>query len=204
MKIIGLTGGIGTGKSTASKYLKEKGYCHIDADEISRSLTAKGSHLLPEIDRNFGPAAPMGEKNIVIINEDGTLNRKNLAKLVFTDKKKKSVLEELMFNEIFRRIDDAIEECKKTNAKGIILDVPLLFESGLEKKCDTTLLIVADEEKRIERVCARDGITAEDVRNRINSQLSDEEKKDKADIVIDNSGNETELFEKLDAITINL
>lgn len=204
MKVTGLTGGIGTGKSTAAAYLKKKGFYHIDADEISRNLTAFGSPLLPVLNDIFGSNGCMGKPGHKILKGDGNLDRKALAELVFTDKRKKSHLEDIMHGEIFRIIDEEIKNGISTESAGILLDVPLLFETGLEKKCDHVILIVADEKERIKRVCMRDGITTEDVRNRINSQMSDDEKKRKADIIIDNSGNEEELFSKLDCLLNDL
>ena len=200
MKVTGLTGGIGTGKSTAAEYLGKKGFYHIDADDISRGLTALGSPLLPVIDGIFGPKGNMGRPGHKILNCDGSLDRKALAELVFTDGKKKECLEGIMFREIFRIINEEITKGFNTESVGILLDVPLLFETGLDKKCDCVILLVADEDERIKRVCVRDGITAEDVRNRINSQMSDDEKKRKAEIIIDNSGREEELYAKLDFI----
>lgn len=199
MMVIGLTGGIGTGKSTAAAYLREKGLAHIDADGISRELTEKGSPMLPLIDSIFGPKGRMGDGSTEVVGTDGSLDRKALASMVFSDMKKKEMLEEIMFDAIIEEIDFQIQESERAGTYGAaILDAPLLFEAGLETMCDKVILLVADETVRIERVCARDGVTSRDVRNRINSQLSDEEKIKRADMVVDNSGSEKELYEKLD------
>ncbi|MDO4546117.1 MAG: dephospho-CoA kinase [Bacillota bacterium] len=227
MKIIGLTGGIGTGKSTAAAYLKSKGFAHIDADEISRGLTADGSPMLRRLERVFGPAGEMGEPGTEILLPDGRLDRKALASLVFSDEKKRKKLDEMMFGEIIREIDRQIEayqqmdkaekesacaeqkDCEQPKAAaapaqpfhecfGILLDAPLLFEGNLDQKCDLVILLTASEQIRIDRVCQRDGVTAREVRNRINSQMSDEDKKKRADIIIDNSGSQKQLYERLD------
>lgn len=199
MMVIGLTGGIGTGKSTAAAYLREKGLAHIDADGISRELTENGSPMLPLIDSIFGPKGRMGDGSTEVVGTDGSLDRKALASMVFSDMKKKEMLEEIMFDAIIEEIDFQIQESERTGTYGAaILDAPLLFEAGLETMCDKVILLVADETVRIERVCARDGVTSRDVRNRINSQLSDGEKIKRADMVVDNSGSEKELYEKLD------
>lgn len=200
-RIVGLTGGIGTGKSTAAGYLKARGFAHIDADEIGRQITADGSDMLPVLDAVFGPEGELGEKDRAILDEKGSLDRKTLADIVFTDAKKKARLDEVMFRAITAEIDRQIELLQKENdsgMRGILLDAPLLFEAGLDGRCDCVLVLVADETVRIDRVCRRDGATAQEVRNRINSQMSDNEKIKKSDFVIDNSEGLEELEENLD------
>lgn len=196
MKIIGLTGGIGTGKSTASGYLREQGFAVIDADQIAREIVEPGQPLLKELGRLFG------EK---IINEDGSLDRKGLAAIVFQNKERREALDKIMHGRIIEVIDERIDCYQRQGAcRGIILDAPLLFETGLEKKCDKVLLITADTELRIARVCARDGMTPEAVSARIKNQMSDQEKKAKADWTLDNSGSKEALLEKLDELFSNL
>lgn len=200
MKIIGLTGGIGTGKSTAADYLKQKGLVHIDADDISRSLTAEGSRLLPVLDRTFGPEAKMGVPGIKVLNADGTLDRKALASVVFSDTSKKDRLNDIMFGEIIRIIDERIETSRNIGASAVLIDAPLLFESGLDSKCDIIILITADLDTRIDRVCARDGVSAQDVMDRIKNQMSDEKKAAGSDMIIDNSGTQQEFILKLEDV----
>lgn len=211
IRTVGLTGGIGAGKSSAAAYLKKKGFVHIDADEISRQLTVKGSPMLSVLNRIFGATGEMGKEGMEILEADGSLNRKALASLVFTDEKKKQRLDQLMFGAIIQEIDSRIEGVRlgkemifrreteqEEDPAGILLDAPLLFESGLDSRCDLVMLMVAEEDVRIERVCRRDGVTVAEVRNRINSQMSDEEKRKRADIVLDNSGNQQQLERKLE------
>lgn len=203
MEVIGLTGGIGTGKSTAAAYLKSIGFAHIDADEISRSITADGSDMLPVLNEIFGPEGPCGKKGLKIIDDDGSLDRKALASLVFTDKERKQRLDDVMFKAIIAEIDRQIAYYKSDGdfgIKGVLLDAPLLFEAGLDSRCDKTVVIVADQDIRIERVCRRDGATAEEVRDRINSQMSDKDKIKRSDYVIDNSEGLEELTESLDEV----
>ncbi len=203
MEVIGLTGGIGTGKSTAAEYLKNRGFVHIDADEISRNITADGSDILPVLNEIFGPKGPCGKRGLKIIDDDGSLDRKALASLVFTDEKRRQRLNDLMFKAIIAEIDKQIAYYKSagdSGIKGLLLDAPLLFEAGLDSRCDRTVVIVADEDVRIERVCRRDGATAEEVRDRINSQMSDKDKIKRADYVIDNSEGLEELMESLDEV----
>lgn len=199
VKVIGLTGGIGTGKSTAAQYLRSKGLAHVDADKISHSLTADGSPMLRVLDEVFGPMGTMGVEGVEILNTDGTLNRKALASLVFTDPERKKKLDELMFGAIISEIDSRIAGIQsKCQVPAVLLDAPLLFEAGLETRCNQVLLLVADMDIRIARVCARDKTTPEDVGNRIRNQMSDQDKILMADVVIDNSGTQEELFEKID------
>lgn len=192
MKIIGLTGGIGTGKSTASGYLKERGFAVIDADQIARQIVEPGQPLLKELQCLFGTG---------ILKEDGSLDRKGLAAIVFQNKEKRKVLDEVMHSRIIDIIDARIAFYQsKDGYRGIILDAPLLFETGLEKKCDQVLLITSDLDLRIARVCARDGMTPEEVSARIKNQMSDQEKKAKADWIVDNSSTKEALLEKLDKL----
>lgn len=203
LKVLGLTGGIGSGKSTAAEYLKGSGFAHVDADEISRALTADGSRMLPVLDGIFGPDGPCGEKGKKILRSDGSLDRKALAAIVFTDKRKKARLDEVMFTEIVAEIDRQIAAYRDEGDgryRGILLDAPLLFEAGLDTRCDDIAVIVADVNVRIQRVCQRDGATGEEVRCRINNQMSDNEKIKRSDFVIDNSEGLSELTENLDEL----
>lgn len=201
IKILGLTGGIGTGKSTVADYLKKSDIYHIDADEIGRELTVRGSELLEALDRVFGPRGDMGEKGKEIILEDGTLDRKVLASMAFSNYRKKERLDSIMLKHIIDEIDRRIYVCRD-EGKNVLLDAPLLFEAGLEDRCDKVILVIADREIRIERVCKRDGTTRADVENRINCQMSDEEKKSRADIIVDNSGSLEELYRQLEDILV--
>lgn len=199
VKVIGLTGGIGTGKSTAAEYFVEKGFAHIDADEISRKLTADGSDLLPVLDQLFGPGGRWGDGSTEILDEKGNLLRRSLAAVVFSDEERKKELDRVMFSKIIERIDDEISSLKeRRDISGILLDAPLLFEAGLDTRCDAVLVLVADEKVRISRVCARDGMTPEEVRDRIRNQMSDSDKIKRADAVIDNSDGIQELRENID------
>lgn len=198
VRVVGLTGGIGTGKSTAAEYLKKKGFAHIDADQIGRDITADGSPMLPVLDSIFGPTGEYGIEGFDILREDGSLDRKALASIVFTDMNKKLKLDEVMFKAIIAETNRLVEVYSQDDPVGILIDAPLLFEAGLDIECDLVLLIVADMDVRIHRVCARDGATQQEVRNRINSQMSDEEKISRSHVVVDNSGTLEELEKQLE------
>ncbi len=202
VKVLGLTGGIGTGKSTAAEFFRNNNFAHIDADQISRNLTADGSSILPVLDELFGPNGEFGDGRTEILDENGNLIRKAMAAVVFSEKKRRQRLNELMFEEIIGETDRLIEMYKsqpEDEIAGILIDAPLLFEAGLDDRCDKTLLLTADIDVRLKRVCLRDNATEEEVMNRIRNQLSDDEKIKLADAVIDNSDGIDELFAKLQA-----
>ncbi len=187
MRVIGLTGGIGTGKSTVSAYLASKGFEIIDADLIARQIVIPGSPLLGEISNTFGKC---------FILSDGSLDRKALGAYVFKDKSKKTQLDDIMMGTIISIIREKIR-----NARGnVIVDAPLLFETGLDADVEFVWLVDAEDEIRIKRVCDRDNIPPQQVADRINNQMSQNEKKMKSDEIIDNSGSEEELYQQLDQL----
>ena len=205
--VIGLTGGIGTGKSTVAEYLKKGNYAHVDADQIGRDLTADGSDLLPVLDRIFGPDGEMGEPEKPILRADGSLDRKALGAIAFSAQEKKEKLDEIMLKHIIAEVDRQVaayqaagEEAAKTGIPGILIDAPLLFEAGLEDRCDQILLVTADLDTRIQRVCARDQVSEQAVRDRISCQMSEEEKRKRSDLIVDNSGTLEELEKQLDVL----
>ena len=191
--IVGLTGGIGTGKSTAAEYLVAKGMAHIDADAISREITEKrpgeDNPVLEKIGQAFAPAP--------VLREDGSLDRKAMAGLVFHDPARKKQLEDILFGEIRAEIRRRIASAEEDM---VLLDVPLLFETGLDSFCDSVILITADRDTRILRVTKRDGCAPEDVEARIRNQMPDAEKAARADAVVDNSGSLEDLYRRLDAV----
>lgn len=194
MKVIGLTGGIGSGKSTVSKYLKDKGYEIIDADQIAKELVLPCSETLQKIHGVFGDG---------ILLEDGQLNRKALAELIFTNVEKKKQLDDIMLGEIIRIILERLEYARTFN-KTIFVDAPLLFEAGLEKYVEQTWVVDASDELRISRVVERDQTTPEMVQARINNQMSREEKNKKADVILYNSTTKEELYKQLEHLLLRL
>lgn len=192
MKVIGLTGGTGSGKSTAAAYLKEKGCCIIDADEISRNMTAKGGEAVEPIMEKFG-------KDVFF--EDGSLDRKKLGSIVFKDKEKLRALEEITTNVVIKKTLQKIDELRNQGTeKIVIVDAPLLFECGMKDCTDENWLVVCEQEKRINRLMQRDGIDRRNIAERMSNQLSDEEKILCADAVIDNSGEIGELYRQIDRL----
>lgn len=179
MKTIGLTGGIGTGKSTVSSLLKEKGCIILDADIIARKITEDGSVAIEEIAREFG------EQYLI---SKGKLDRKALGDLVFNDKDALERLQNIVTQKAVEEVKERLIEIKASGTKDIVvIDAPLLFECGLENLADENWLVTTDLIKRIDRVKARDGLSEEQIISRINSQMSEIEKKKLSNVIIDNS-----------------
>lgn len=190
MKIIGLTGGIGTGKSTVSSYLAQKGCYIIDADKISREMTMKGAPALDDILEVFGKS---------YFDEEGNLNRKKLGDLVFREPAEKAKLEKIITQRVIKQTHETIEYLAKSGFKGIVVvDAPLLFECGMEKIVDESWLVTAALEKRIERIIERDGLTKEQILARINNQMSQDMQEKLSNYIIDNSGSVDELKKEID------
>lgn len=191
MKIIGLTGGIGAGKSTVSRHLAEKGFEIIDADKISREIVMPGMPALAELQEAFGAE---------IVNPDGTLDRKGLAALVFGDDEKRRILEEITTRRICEIVEKRVDELRN-EADGIaFIDAALLFESGADRLTDAVWAVDADQETRIARTAARDNAPREVIIARINSQMSREELLSRSDDIIDNSGSPEELAARIDEL----
>ena len=192
MRVIGLTGGTGSGKSTVSAYLKKRGCCIIDADEIARQLTSPGGEALDPIREKFGDS---------VFYDDGTLDRKKLGNIVFKDEEKLKILEEITTKIVIRKITDKMHQMKESGYEGIvILDAPLLFEFGMEGLADENWLVICDRERRIKRLENRDGLSRREITDRMANQLSDEKKMDMADQSIDNSGSIDDLYCKIDQL----
>jgi len=180
MKVIGLTGGIASGKSTVSSIAVEFGIPVIDADQIAREIVAKGKPALVEIIEYFGNE---------VLNEKGDLNRRALGKIVFHDKKKLEELNRITHPRIIEEINNKIETCRNIERLPmIIVDAALLIETDMRKLVDEVWLVVADEKAQISRLMNRDGLSEEEAKERIQSQMSTSEKKKYADIIIENSG----------------
>ena len=171
--IIGLTGGIATGKSTVSKILRDLNIKVIDADKIAHNVL-EHEDVINKIQDVFS-------KNVV--NENGKIDRKKLGKIVFEDNKKLKKLESITHPKILEIIDYKLKESKD---ELIVLDAPLLFETSLDDKVDEIWVIYANEETQINRLKKRDNLNKKEALDRINSQMDLDKKANKADIVIKN------------------
>jgi dephospho-CoA kinase len=176
---IGLTGGFGSGKTAVTSFYREVGIPIIDADEIARLVVEQGSPILKLIQKHFGHE---------IIQEDGSLNRMQLAEVIFKDQQARQQLNEIIHPAILKQIDQELEGFAQSGQSCAVLDAPLLFETALDKKMDATILVWAPEDVCLKRLVQFRGFTETDARLRIQAQLPIEEKRKKADYIIDNSG----------------
>lgn len=190
MFTIGLTGGIGTGKSTVSSYLKEKGCLILDADAISRQMTEKGQPALEEISKTFGSD---------LIKEDGSLDRQALGNIVFNDKKKLDILQSIITNKVVEYINNKLFQLKTEKVEDIvIIDAPLLYECNMENIADENWLVSAALDVRLKRVGERDGLSKEQILSRIANQMSQEDKEKLSHVILDNSGSLENLYNQID------
>ena len=189
--VIGLTGGIGTGKSTVSQILKEKNFPVIDLDIISHEVI-KFPKVVEKIVENFG-------KEVLEYNNTGNwiISREKLGRVIFGNREKRLILNSIMHPEILRIMREKILECKKEN-KIIFVEIQLLFEVQWEKEFDYILLVSAEKETQIKRILFRDNRSKEEALSIINSQMSLDEKKKRSDYVIENDGNIQDLEKKVD------
>lgn len=178
MRIIGLTGGIACGKSNVSETLRELGAVIIDGDLLSRELTVPGGPALPGIRTCFGDG---------VFHPDGTLNRRALGAVVFGSDEKRAALDAIMQPLLRQLILRRIEDARLQGAALCVLDMPLLYEAGLDELCDRVWCVYIPRETQLERLMARDGFTLEEAEARLRSQLPAKEKADRAQVVIDTS-----------------
>ena len=161
MIIIGLTAPIGCGKSYVAKIFAEKGIPTVDTDAVYHSLVNTHSQLVDKLADEFGKE---------ILTVDGALDRKKLAPIVFSDKTKLEKLNAITHTAVIEETERIIAEISATGAKAVTVQVPLMFESGYHKRCDTVVCVVADTDVRVSRICKRDGCTEEIAKNRIKNQ----------------------------------
>ena len=181
--IVGLTGGIGTGKSTVSRKLRERGYPVIDLDVISREVI-EYPEVIDELVRNFG--------NEILENQNNTsgkksISRNKLRQTVFKEEKKVSVLNSIMHPPIVEEMRRQIEELRKSY-KTVFVEVQLLFEAKLEKEFDIIVLVYADKKTQLERVLKRDERSEGEVQQIINAQMDMTEKRRVSNYIIENNG----------------
>ncbi|AIQ34864.1 dephospho-CoA kinase [Paenibacillus sp. FSL R5-0345] len=178
--IIGLTGGIASGKSTVSALLVSKGARLVDADVIAREVMLPGHEVLAAAVKQFGSE---------ILSPDGTLNRGKLGDIVFQDPAALQALNNLTHPAIRREIKERMNSMEEEDPKKLtIVDIPLLFESGLENMFHEILVVYVPREVQIARLMERNGLSLEQAEARLNAQMDIEAKRNKADYIIDNSG----------------
>ncbi len=177
MKIIGITGSSGSGKSECAKILAKKLSAKvIDADKVVKQMQNPGEIYFEEITRLFGKK---------ILQKEGSLNRRKLAEIIFQDELKKEELDKLTYKYVVEEIKNQIKEMQE---EYVIIDAPLLIESKLNEICDVTIGIISSEEEQIKRICKRDNIEKHEAKLRIKAQKDNNFYKTNVDYIVENNG----------------
>lgn len=187
-KVIGLTGGIASGKSTVSNFLKQQGYPIVDADQVARDVVAPGSNGIRQIRQAFGTE---------IVDPDGHLNRQRLGEIVFQSASQMARLNHIVQPLIRTSILQQIEFLKRHGATLIFLDIPLLFEQHYEGLCDEVMVVSVDAQRQRERLMRRNSYSKCEAMGRINSQMPLADKVKRADVVIDNNGDVNQTYRQV-------
>lgn len=191
MFVLGITGGIGSGKSTVSAYLGDKGITVLDADEISRQVTDVGGAAIPAIEEIFGKRA---------VKDNGALNRKYVSGIVFKDKTMLDVLSTIIHKHVLDKMSDDIDRLREKGVKCVVLDVPIPVNRFVNL-CNQIWVVTCDEKIRLERLKDR-GMELEDAKRRIAMQMTDEEYLELGDYGIDNSGSIDETIAQIDKLIV--
>ena len=187
--LIGLTGGIGSGKSLAAKFFKEQGAHIIDADQLSRDLVCPGQPALREIIDLFGEC---------VLDPSGNLNREELAEFIFQDIEKKSALEAILHPKIIAKEQEIYLSIIASDPSAIvIIDAALLVESGNHKNVDKVIVVQSSEEQQVQRILDRSSLTPDQAVARIRNQMSLAEKNKYADFILDNQAQPEDLREEV-------
>jgi dephospho-CoA kinase len=179
MIVIGLTGGIASGKSTVSKMIQDFGIPVIDADVYAKEVVEPGEEAYRKIVSHFGER---------ILHSDGTVDRKQLGSIIFNDENERKVLNGIVHPAVRNRMDGEKARYRGEGREAVVLDIPLLYESGLTETVNKILLVYVKEAVQLKRLRERDGSKEDEALSRIRSQIPLEKKKKMADAVIDNNG----------------
>ncbi|MFL5766939.1 MAG: dephospho-CoA kinase [Actinomycetota bacterium] len=190
MLLVGLTGGIGAGKSTAAAMLDARGATVIDADDLARRAVRSGTPAFDRIVDTFGRD---------VVGADGELDRAGLAAIVFADPDRRRELERITHPEVARLLREALEPLRSTDAV-VVYASPLMVESGMTQACDVVVVVVAPADEQLRRVGEQRGMAATDVRARMAAQASDDERAAAADVILDNGGSIEELEAQVDRL----
>jgi dephospho-CoA kinase len=191
MLIVGLTGGIASGKSTVSRMFEESGVPVICLDELAHVVVEPGRPALEDIRREFGDE---------FITSGGGLDREVMAAAVFRNEEKRKRLEAIIHPRVFEEIMRMMAEFERQGKSVVVQDVPLLYEIGYEGRCDCVVVVYVPREVQEQRLIARDGMSPEDARSRLEAQMSIEEKRARADYLVDNTGSLDKTREQVDRI----
>lgn len=185
MKVYGITGSIATGKSTVTKYLRDKGYLVVDSDKLAYDALTIDLECIEKTKRRFN------------LTGDG-IDRKALGKIVFNDSKAKADLEAIIHPYVIKKIKETIND--NQDQELIFLDIPLLYESNLEYLCNKVIVVYLNYQKEVKRLMKRDNIDEKYAKIIISNQINIEEKKSRADIVLDNNGTLENLYLQIEAM----
>lgn len=191
MRIIGLTGGIGSGKSTVAKMLREQGIPVVDADQVSREIVEPGQPALR------GLAAAFGTE---ILTESGELNRAALARKAFSSQENTELLNSITHPAIKEEVRQRFAQLEDGGHKVAVYDMPLLIEQGLHEHVDLTVVVDVEADERVRRLVDKRGLDEADARNRIARQIDDDKRKSVADVIIDNNGSLEDLETQAEAL----
>ncbi|HEX2031656.1 MAG TPA: dephospho-CoA kinase [Actinomycetota bacterium] len=188
MLLVGLTGGLGAGKSTVGRMLADRGAVVVDADDLAREAIAPGTHGHHEVVQVFGDE---------VVAPDGSIDRAALSRIVFADPAKRRALESITHPEVFRLLAAEAELLRGTDGV-LVFDAPLIVETGFHEACDVVVVVTASVERQVERVARDRGMDADQARARIAAQVPPERREAVADVVVRNDGDLRALEEQVD------
>jgi dephospho-CoA kinase len=192
MPLIGLTGGIATGKSLVADYLRRKGIHIVDADQLAHEVVRQGEPAWQEVVDAFGRE---------FLLPDGGLDREALGRLIFSVPEQRKKLEGIIHPRVFEAAEKMLRPLLTTDPERVVVfSVPLLFESGFAKQVDRIVVVYADEATQTQRLMQRNGLTKEEALQRIHSQMPMDEKIKRADFVIDNTSTPEAVYRQVDAL----
>jgi dephospho-CoA kinase len=192
--LVGLTGGIGSGKSTVARLLERRGAVVIDADHLAREAVAKGTPAFERVVETFGDT---------VVAPDGNLDRAALAAIIFSDRERRAALEAIVHPEVARRFGERVEELRGSD-RVVVYVTPLLVEMGLAPAFDVVVVVTASPHLRVSRVASDRDLSPEDVRGRMAAQATDEQRMEVADVLVDNDGSLADLEPQVDRIWSDL
>ncbi|MEO7861595.1 MAG: dephospho-CoA kinase [Nitrospirales bacterium] len=196
MILVGLTGGVATGKSTVAKMFKQCGAIVIDADKLAHEVVKPGKPAWREIVKTFGKT---------VLNADSTLNRRELGAVVFRNQTKRRQLERIIHPRVAREQAGLTRQAARKDPKAVVIyDVPLLFEVGIDKRVDIIIVVTADRETQIARLKKRNGLSRADAIQRIKSQMPLSKKIRLADIVVDGTLPQRQVMQSIRRIYFDL
>jgi dephospho-CoA kinase len=192
--LVGLTGGIGSGKSTVARLLERRGAVVIDADHLARQAVARGTSGFDLVVDTFGPG---------VLKPDGDLDRERLAAIIFADPERRAALEAIVHPEVARLFGERVDELRESG-RVIVYVTPLLVELGLAPAFDVVVVVTASPHLRVSRVASDRDLSPEDVRARMAAQATDEQRMEVADVLVDNDGSLAELQPQVDRLWSDL